>query len=87
VTFRIHLKPREELVPSRGLNYTEIRLLAHEIGDGLWQRCKRGEISKIGIDEIRAAILERAGSFRFEHPNGAEHLEKLTALRIVEKVK
>jgi hypothetical protein len=81
----IHLKPRSELIPSRGLNYVEIRLIAKDIGDELLHRLKLGNLSKIGIDEIREAIHERTGSFRFEHPDGAEHLERLTTQRVVEK--
>ena len=68
------------------LDYADVRRLSREIGDALWARLERGELPKIGIDEIRDAIRSYApGGLNLEHPDGAKHLERLTTEHIVRK--
>lgn len=67
-----------------GLSYEDIKMESNYIGDDLLQRLKLGKISKIGIDEIRAAIVERTRGWGLCLED-RERFEELTTRRVVWK--
>lgn len=61
-----------------------IHATAEGIANDLWAKLKAGTLTKIGIDDIRAAILARLNGVKITKSE-MEQLEERTTRRVVER--